>query len=86
VGSNWLILLLNPIPMLCLPWTIYRVQKRRTDWFNRLYAAYLTLFIIFIPLIPQKFDVTVVTLALGLLVNCGAHLWVTRLKQQNGSK
>jgi hypothetical protein len=86
VGSNWLILLFNPVPLLVLPWVIYRTQKGKKDLFHRFYAGYLTLFMIFMPVIPQKFAITVVPLALCLLWNAWVHVAVERLKQLNRKK
>jgi hypothetical protein len=83
VGSNWLILLFHPLPLLLLPWVIRRTRRGLPDYFHRIYAVYLTIFIILIPLIPQKIDVTVVSLALILLLNACAHLVVERMKRTN---
>jgi hypothetical protein len=82
VGSNWLILLLNPLPMLYLPCMVTRALKGQNDPFHKVYGLYLTIFIILIPVIPQKFGVTVVPLALSLWINSWAHVWVYRTKQK----
>jgi hypothetical protein len=82
VGSNWLILLFNPLPMLYLPWMIRKALKGQKDRFHGYYSIYLTIFIIIMPLLPQKFDVTIVPLALSLWVNSMSHIWVYRLKER----
>lgn len=76
VGSNWLLLFLNPIPLCYLPVMIYRCIKRQKDpyhWYN---AVCLTSFIILMPLLPQEFNATVLPLALNLLLVSIGHLYI----------
>ena len=44
VGSNWLILLLNPIPLLYLPVMVCRAIKGKKDLYHTINVVYLTLF------------------------------------------
>jgi hypothetical protein len=81
VGSNWLILVFNPLPLLALPVMLKRTIKGRKDPLHRFLAVYLTIFMLFVPLIPQKFGVTVVILASILCLNSWMHLWVYRRAQ-----
>jgi hypothetical protein len=78
VGSNWLVLLFNPVPLLCLPVMLRRAWKGQYDPIYRYFAYYLTIFIIFVPLIPQKFGITIVILALILCINAWTHVFVHR--------
>lgn len=80
VGSNWLLILLNPIPLIYLPFMVYRDLKRKRDWFHTVNLAYLTLFIVIFPFSPQDFNLTVLPLALGLLVNTASHVLVLNRK------
>ena len=48
-------------------------------------AAILTLFIAFLPLIPQKISLVVVPLALNLLIRSVLHLAVARKKALQGT-
>ena len=74
VGSNWLLILFNPLPLLYLPVMIVRGMKQQKDpyhWYN---AAVLTSFIILMPVLPQEFNPTVLPLALNLLLLSVGHL------------
>lgn len=74
VGSNWLILLFNPIPLVYLPVMVYRAIKGKKDLYHVINIAYLTLFIMIIPFIQQKFNATVLPLALCLLICSASHV------------
>ena len=67
VGSNWLVLLLNPLPLFALPKVVKSAYKRQTTRWHSLNFAILTLFIVFSVWIPQDFGDIVVPLALVLL-------------------
>ncbi len=86
VGSNWMIILFNPLPLLFIPWTLFLRRKCKKDYFSYLNVFYLTFFTILSPLIPQEFNLTVLPLALGLLVNGISHLVVCRNVKENDSK
>ena len=64
VGSNWLIVLFNPIPLIYLPVMIYKAIKGRKDLYHLINMAYLTFFIMIMPFIQQEFNVTVLPLSL----------------------
>lgn len=51
--SNWLLICLNPIPLLCLPFMVYNITHRRLDVFLIFNFFILTAFIIFSSRIPQ---------------------------------
>lgn len=74
VGSNWLILLLNPIPLIYLPVMVYRAVKGKKDLYHLLNVGCLTLFIMIMPLIHQEFNATVLPLALCLLICSASHV------------
>lgn len=76
VGSNWLIILFNPIPLIYLPVMIYKAIKGQKDLYHLINVMYLTLFIMIMPFIQQKFNVTVLPLALCLLVCSAGHLFL----------
>ena len=78
VGSNWVIGILHPLAFLFIPWTIRRVKKGGKDYFSWVNTVYLTFFIISIPFIPQDFNLTILPLTLGLLVNAASHVLATR--------
>lgn len=78
VGSNWMILLFNPIPLLYLPFMVYNDVKRNNDRYHIVNFVYLTFFMLLMPVIPQEFNLTVLPLALGLWCNAMSHTIVCR--------
>ena len=80
VGSNWLLILFNPIPLLYLPFMVYKAVKRKKDYYHVGNMVYLTLFITILPFCGQEFNLTVLPLALGLLVNAASHVLVWNKK------
>ena len=80
VGSNWLLILFNPIPLLYLPFMVYKAVKRKKDYCHVGNMVYLTLFITILPFCGQEFNLTVLPLALGLLVTSASHVLVWNKK------
>lgn len=80
VGTNWLLILFNPVPLLYLPFMVYREIKHKKDAYHLCNLVYLTLFMLFVPFSPQDFNLTVLPLALGLLVNAASHVLVLNKK------
>ena len=76
VGSNWLLILFNPLPLLYLPVMIYRGIKQQKDPYHWCNAVVLTSFIILMPVLPQEFNPTVLPLALNLLLLSVGHLYL----------
>ena len=74
VGSNWLLMIFNPLPLLYMPFMIYKAIKGKTDVFHLINTMVLLLFIILMPIVQQKFNVTVLPLALNLLTCSVGHL------------
>lgn len=81
VGSNWMLMWLNPLPLCYLPVLVYREIKGEKDYYHWVNLVYLTLFIAIVPLCGQKINLTVLPLALGLLVNSAAYVLVWKKKQ-----
>lgn len=74
VGSNWLILLFNPIPLIYLPVMVFKAVKGKKDLYHLINVVYLTLFIMIMPFVQQKFNATVLPLALCLLICSASHV------------
>ena len=74
VGSNWLLVLFNPLPLIYLPWLIGRGIKQQKDPYHVYNAVVLTSFILLMPFLPQEFNLTVLPLALNLLLLSVGHL------------
>ncbi|MBR4844906.1 MAG: DUF4105 domain-containing protein [Bacteroidaceae bacterium] len=79
-GSNFLLIILNPLPLLALPWIIKRIRKGEKCLYDIANVLVLTLFIAFLPLIPQKISLVVVLLVLNLLIRSILHLGVAHKK------
>ena len=76
VDSNWMILLLNPIPLVYLPFMLYKDVKRIKDIYHIINLSYLTLFMLLFPIMPQYFNISVLPLACGLWCNALSHMIV----------
>ncbi len=81
VSSNFLLLVFHPGQLLFLPYIIYCVRKGKKCWYLTLNLIVLTLFIVLFPLIPQRFDLAVVPLALCLLIRSASNLILTSKKK-----
>lgn len=80
VGSNWMIVLFNPIPLLYLPIMVYKGIKGRKDVYHWVNLAVLTLFMCLMPFLDQKFNPTVLPLALVLIMTSLAHIIIYKRK------
>lgn len=78
VDSNWLLLALHPLHLLCLPCAIRRLRKGLLSRYQVANFAILTLFIIVFLLKLQLIPTTAVYLALALWIRAAAHLYLHR--------
>ncbi|MDO4949195.1 MAG: DUF4105 domain-containing protein [Bacteroidales bacterium] len=76
VGSNWMIGMLNPIPLVMLPLIVYCTIKQRKTYYHAYNAVALVLFLIVMPCGGQYFHPAVAPLALSLLAISGGHLFM----------
>lgn len=67
VGSNWLTIPFTPLAFVGIPVVVKAAFRRKHTLWHAFYFAYLTIFILFSPWIPQDFGNIVVPLALALL-------------------
>ena len=81
VSSYFLLLVFHPGQLLLLPYIIYCVRKGKKCWYLTLNLVVLTLFMVLFPLIPQRFDLAVVPLALCLLIRSASNLILTSKKK-----
>lgn len=81
VSSNFLLLVFHPGQLLFLPYIVYCVRKRKRCWYLTLNLIVLTLFMVLFPLIPQRFDLAVVPLALCLLIRSASN-WILTSKKK----
>lgn len=74
VDSNWLLWPFSPLALASIPLVVSAsIKHKKTRW-HALHATYLTLFIFFVPWIPQQFGRIVVPLALALLARPLSYL------------
>ncbi len=74
VSPNYLLFVFHPLHLLCLPCMLNRVRKRRLSRYMMANLVVLTFFIVLWAIIPQRFDFTVLPLALCLLVRSMSNL------------
>ena len=86
VGSNWMIGMLNPIPLVMLPRILYCTIKRHTTYYHAYNVAVLVLFLIVMPCGGQYFHPAVAPLALSLLAISAGHLLMAHRLHQKTSK
>ena len=80
VGSNWLLGLFNPIPLFYLPFLIWHEKKGLPEPYHTINVMYLTLFMVIFSICGQEFNLTVLPLALGLLVNSASRMFIRKKK------
>ncbi len=68
VGTNWLILLFNPIPLVLLYWIIKKEKKNKKSIYHAWARIYIFLFVCSTYIIPQYISTEVIILALCLLI------------------
>lgn len=68
VDSNWQIWLFNPLPLVCMPWVVWRAIKHRFCLYHLVNMGILVLFLVFSPWIPQHFASVTLPLACILLL------------------
>ena len=67
LSCNWQLVLLNPIPLLSMPWVVKCAIRRKICLYHYLNFLLLVLFIVFMPWIPQRFSTMTLPVALFLL-------------------
>lgn len=82
VRPNYLLLFLNPVHLFYLPFMIYFSIKGKKDWYHWINLIALTLFIVLWGVLPQKFNLAILPLALCLLIRSASHLiWIYKRKK-----
>ena len=74
LDSNWLVIVLNPLPLVALPCVVRAAWKEQTTYWHHFMAIWLALFLLFIPWMPQQVGVLVVTLVATLLTRQVSYL------------
>lgn len=81
VSPNYLLFVFHPLHLFCLPWMINRVRKRQRSCYMMMNCIVLTLFIVLWAIIPQRFPLAVLPLALCLLIRSASNLILTYNKK-----
>lgn len=78
VSPNWMLLVLHPLHLFCLPCVLIRVKKKRLSRYMAANGVVLTLFIVLLAPIPQFIPPAVLPLTLCLLVRCASNWMLAR--------
>jgi len=77
VSPNYLLFFLHPIHLLYVPFMVQNARKRKKDLYHLINFAILTLFIVLWGIIPQRFALAVLPLALSLWVRSASYIILT---------
>lgn len=78
VGSNYVLFVFHPLHLLCLPFLLRKVIKKRVSYYLVANGTVLTLFILLFGLIPQEINLAVLPLALCLLIRSASNIIISR--------
>ena len=76
MNVNYQLALFHPLHLLCIPYIIYCLAKKKRCGYHLFNIAVLTLFIAIFPVLPQRFDPTIIPLALCLWVLSASHILI----------
>lgn len=79
VDVNWLLLWLNPLPLLLLPVLVVRVIKGRSLSFMWIEAAMPAIFVVASPLLPQSFPAPLYVCAAALIARSLFHIYKEKI-------
>ncbi len=74
VASNWQVWVLNPLPLLFLPWVVKADIKRQSHIYHSFAAVWLAAFVLLYAVLPQHFSQLILPVALLLLSRAIVHL------------
>ena len=90
LDSNWLVIVLNPLPLVALPYVIKAAWKGQVTFWHHFMAIWLALFLLFTPWMPQQVGVftiavvaTLLTRQLSYLLHYGRMEGTTRAAAHN---
>ncbi len=66
LDTNWQVWLLNPLPLIAMPFVVRAAWKRQCCIWHYVLAAMILSFLVFTPWIPQKYSAITIPLALAL--------------------
>lgn len=74
LDSNWLVGVLNPLPLVALPYVVKAAWRDRVTYWHHFMAVWLALFLLFIPWMPQQVGVLMVAVVATLLCRQVSYL------------
>lgn len=74
VGSNWQLWVLNPLPLVALPWVVRCAVKHQRCAYHRAAFAWLLLFVALYGFLPQQFTVVTLPLTIGLALREASYI------------
>ena len=78
VASNWQVWVLNPLPLIFMPFVVRADIRRQRFVYHAFAAGFLILFVILYAFLPQHFSQLILPVALLLLSRAVVHLLVYR--------
>lgn len=76
VASNWQVWVLNPLPLLFMPWVVKADIKHQSHLYHRFAAVWLTAFAVLYFVLPQHFSQIIMPVALLLLSRAIVHILI----------
>lgn len=74
VDGNFQAFVLNPLPLVCMPWVVSKARQKRFCLYHPLNLVYLLVFLLLSVWIPQDFAEIIVPLAFGLALREASYV------------
>lgn len=76
VNTNWLLMLLNPVPLLYVPVRIMKTRRHTFDFYAPVAMVWILLFIVMSVAVPQTFNASIYCFALSLLFQTATATYI----------
>ncbi|MBR5466966.1 MAG: DUF4105 domain-containing protein [Bacteroidaceae bacterium] len=91
LDSNWLVCVINPLPLILLPFITKSAWKKQVNFWHHVLALWMIVFLLFIPWIPQEISLFTILLLATLLSRQVSYLinysfFTSGFKKKNISK
>ena len=83
VGNNYLLLLLNPLPLLLLPFVLHGAIKKKEMPFMWVEIAMVALFVVTAPFVPQHYPAPIYIFAVTIFARSLFNIYRTRICELN---
>lgn len=75
LDSNWLVWVLNPLPLFCMPWVVWSAMKHRRCVYHIINAIMLASFLVASPWIPQSLSPALMIFVASLLLRPLSYIY-----------